>query len=225
MATFAPYSAKRTAMAWPMPDVPPVTRTFLPFRPRMPSVLAVGAVAVMRSSSGGWRSLRAGSESQRVGREERVEVEEHAARDEEDGDEHAETGRLQLRAELRVRHRAVAVDEREHGPGEEGAEDDLETQRLRQGDEADEQEEGAPHTNLRGRVLQPQENGGEHHRALYTHEREHGGEGREREAAEQHELRADAGGLAREEEGQEDDGAEVRHRGRGDDQLPEVGAE
>jgi hypothetical protein len=25
--------AKRTAIAWPIPDVPPVTNTFLPFKP------------------------------------------------------------------------------------------------------------------------------------------------------------------------------------------------
>src|SRR3954454_21242629 len=35
MATFAPYSAKRTAMAWPIPELPPVTSTFLPWSPFM----------------------------------------------------------------------------------------------------------------------------------------------------------------------------------------------
>src|SRR5918999_6070139 len=35
MATLAPYSAKRTAMAWPMPEVPPVTSTFLSRSPRI----------------------------------------------------------------------------------------------------------------------------------------------------------------------------------------------
>src|SRR3954454_16324765 len=35
MATFAPYSAKRTAIAWPIPELPPVTSTFLPWSPRM----------------------------------------------------------------------------------------------------------------------------------------------------------------------------------------------
>src|SRR6188472_3686624 len=47
MATLAPYSAKRTAIAWPMPDVPPVTRTFLPFKPRMPSDTRAAAVMLM----------------------------------------------------------------------------------------------------------------------------------------------------------------------------------
>src|SRR5918999_3501096 len=47
MATLAPYSAKRTAIAWPIPDVPPVTSTFLPFSPRMASLAAAGAVAVI----------------------------------------------------------------------------------------------------------------------------------------------------------------------------------
>src|SRR3954471_22499685 len=36
MATFAPCSAKRTAIACPIPDEPPVTRTFFPVRPGMP---------------------------------------------------------------------------------------------------------------------------------------------------------------------------------------------
>jgi hypothetical protein len=39
IATFAPYSAKRTAIAWPMPELPPVTSTFLPSMPRSPFVL------------------------------------------------------------------------------------------------------------------------------------------------------------------------------------------
>ncbi len=38
MATFAPYSAKRTAIACPMPELPPVTRTFFPSRPLRPEV-------------------------------------------------------------------------------------------------------------------------------------------------------------------------------------------
>src|SRR5919197_2012854 len=47
MATLAPYSAKRTAIAWPMPELPPVTRTFLPFSPRRPSArVGLGAVAM-----------------------------------------------------------------------------------------------------------------------------------------------------------------------------------
>ena len=47
MATLAPCSAKRTAIAWPMPELPPVTRTFLPFRPGMASVrVTLGAVAM-----------------------------------------------------------------------------------------------------------------------------------------------------------------------------------
>src|SRR5688500_7184907 len=62
MATFAPCSAKRTAIAWPMPDVPPVTRTFLPSRPRMPSARGTGWVEVLMAppSCGTVRSLRRG---------------------------------------------------------------------------------------------------------------------------------------------------------------------
>ena len=53
MATLAPCSAKRTAIAWPMPELPPVTSTFLPFRPRMASVrVLLGAVAMRVSWSG-----------------------------------------------------------------------------------------------------------------------------------------------------------------------------
>src|SRR6516162_7076710 len=46
MATFAPNSANFTAIAWPMPDVPPVTSTPLPFKPGIASRRA-GAVAVV----------------------------------------------------------------------------------------------------------------------------------------------------------------------------------
>ena len=42
---FAPYSANLTAIAWPMPDVPPVTSTPLPFKPGIASRRA-GVVAV-----------------------------------------------------------------------------------------------------------------------------------------------------------------------------------
>src|ERR671918_3020208 len=50
MATFAPCSAKRTAIACPIPDVPPVTRTFLPLSPRMPSRAAVDSIMVIAAS-------------------------------------------------------------------------------------------------------------------------------------------------------------------------------
>src|ERR671925_2156989 len=66
MATFAPYSAKRTAIAWPIPEVPPVTRTFLPFSPRMAAVAASGAVAVMAPPRA-LESVGRGSESRSVG--------------------------------------------------------------------------------------------------------------------------------------------------------------
>ncbi len=52
MATFAPYSANRTAIAWPMPELPPVTSTFFPSSPLSPLVrgLAVAAACVITSS-------------------------------------------------------------------------------------------------------------------------------------------------------------------------------
>src|ERR671936_1931247 len=58
MATLAPYSAKRTAIACPIPDVPPVTSTFFPFSPRMPSLVASGATAVIGSSLRRWSRCR-----------------------------------------------------------------------------------------------------------------------------------------------------------------------
>src|SRR5919106_5147230 len=126
MATFAPYSAKRTAMAWPMPDVPPVTRTFLPFRPRMPSVLAVGAVAVMRSSSGGWRSLRAGSESQRVGRRYRLSRTPQEREREQREDEHREEPAGDEGGTRRV------PDDAELGADHHGRDDERERRRLQE---------------------------------------------------------------------------------------------
>src|SRR5262245_65458881 len=99
MATFAPYSAKRTAIAWPMPELPPVTSTFLPFSPRSPSVRAgLGAVAMSDLPLGRvprpvpWRAavLRAGSQRGRTegdaealapDHDAAVAVEAHRARD------------------------------------------------------------------------------------------------------------------------------------------------
>src|SRR6516225_2730619 len=59
MATFAPYSANLTAIACPMPDVPPVTSTPLPFKPGIASRrAAVVAVAdICPSSSSVWSGL------------------------------------------------------------------------------------------------------------------------------------------------------------------------
>src|SRR5919108_336089 len=58
MATLAPNWAKRTAMAWPIPELPPVTRTLRPFRPGMASVgEAVGAAVDMAFSP--WQTMRA----------------------------------------------------------------------------------------------------------------------------------------------------------------------
>src|SRR5436190_11551604 len=45
MATLAPYSANRMAIAWPIPELPPVIRTFLSSRPRRPLVLSAVAMA------------------------------------------------------------------------------------------------------------------------------------------------------------------------------------
>src|SRR3954447_16599531 len=65
MATLAPNWAKRTAIAWPMPELPPVTRTFLPFRPGMASVgETVGAAVDMGAFSladGGCRRWSVGA--------------------------------------------------------------------------------------------------------------------------------------------------------------------
>src|SRR3954452_15779125 len=50
MATLAPNWAKRTAIAWPMPELPPVTRTFLPFSPGMASAGETMGAAVDMSA-------------------------------------------------------------------------------------------------------------------------------------------------------------------------------
>src|SRR3954451_8014359 len=69
MATLAPYSAKRTAMAWPMPELPPVTRTFLPARPgsRLVPGAAVGRGFVMVVAPRWWRSDCSCSGTERAG--------------------------------------------------------------------------------------------------------------------------------------------------------------
>src|SRR5690349_5379767 len=46
MATLAPYSAKRTAIACPIPELPPVTRTFLPLSPGIASAVGWGVESV-----------------------------------------------------------------------------------------------------------------------------------------------------------------------------------
>src|SRR3954454_13768702 len=51
MATLAPCAAKRTAIACPIPDEPPVTSRFLPFRPGIPTsarVASCGLVVVVQ---------------------------------------------------------------------------------------------------------------------------------------------------------------------------------
>ena len=87
---------------------------------------------------------------------ERVEVEAHPARDEEDRDEDAEADGLELAPEVRVGHLPVGVREREDRAGGERAEDDLESELLGGGGEADEQHERAPDADLGGGVLQSQ---------------------------------------------------------------------
>src|ERR687891_1501262 len=56
IATLAPNSANRTAIACPIPEVPPVTRTFLPFSPLSSSLVDSGAVTAMLPPRG-WGSF------------------------------------------------------------------------------------------------------------------------------------------------------------------------
>jgi hypothetical protein len=74
-------------------------------------------------------------------REETVEVEAHAGRDEEDGDEHAVAHRLELPSELRMGHRLVAVDELDDCSGEESPEDRFEAEPVGKDGKEREQEE------------------------------------------------------------------------------------
>jgi hypothetical protein len=122
-----------------------------------------------------------------------------------------------------VGHHAIAVDEAQDGACQESAEDDLEPERLGESDEAGEEEEGAADADLRRRVLQPNEEIGQPHRALRPDQRERERADDEQESSEQHELRGRARRLAREEEREEDHGAEVGDRRRGDHELPEAG--
>ena len=82
-----------------------------------------------------------------------VEVEPDAAADEEDGDEEAVADGFELGAEVRVRG-GVAVDEADHGAGEERAEDALQPEPFGEHDERDQQDDGEPDPDLGGGVLQ-----------------------------------------------------------------------
>src|SRR5205085_5397299 len=99
-------------------------------------------------------------------RKQRAAVELEPAGDEEEGDEDPEARLGELLAEVRVRHRLVAVDELEDGAGHEGAENRLEPELLREHDEADEEDEGAADADLRRGVLQAEKRAREPHRAL-----------------------------------------------------------
>src|SRR4051812_12122241 len=74
MATLAPYSANRTAIAWPMPELPPVTRTFLPASPGR--CAARGAVTVWDIDTS-W--LRCGPKEQQPGEREQQDREQAGA--------------------------------------------------------------------------------------------------------------------------------------------------
>src|SRR3954451_7231820 len=94
MATLAPYCAKRTAIAWPIPELPPVTSTFLPSRPGRSSARgsAVGVSwAIWMPPSGckcglsgrGGRGCYAAAQEHQAG--EREEQDRHEARTHERG--------------------------------------------------------------------------------------------------------------------------------------------
>ena len=95
-------------------------------------------------------------EVRRVG-DEGVEIEPHSARDEEDGDEEPEAHRLELAAEIGVRHDLVAVEQRDDRSGDKGPEDDLEAELLRHGGEAHEKHDGRADAYLSRRVLEAEQ--------------------------------------------------------------------
>jgi hypothetical protein len=154
--------------------------------------------------------------------EERVEIELEPARDEEDRDEHPEAGGLELHPEAGVGHHPIAVGEREHGPGQEGSENHLEPEPLGQSDESDQEEEGAADADLRRGVLETRQHRGQPPPVLDAEKSEQERDRDQEEADQEQDLRRRAGGLAREEEGEQDHGAEVGDRGGGDDELAEV---
>ena len=120
-------------------------------------------------------------------------------------------------------HLLIAVDQRQHGPGGERAEDGLQPDVLGERHEPDQEHESAPHADLGGRVLQPDEDTGEPAPALEARDRQPGQHHEHGEHAEEDQLaRGVRRALPREEQRQQDDRAEVRDRGRGDHQLPEV---
>lgn len=116
------------------------------------------------------------------------------------------------------------VEEAEQRSRREGAQDDLEPQALGQGDERDHKNHRRAHTDLGARVLQAKQVLLDARHMLGRADDEEGHEQQAREDAEQHSGRSGPA-LAREEEGQQDYGAEVRDRGRAEDQLAELRAE
>lgn len=63
-------------------------------------------------------------------------------------------------------HRLVAIEQREHGAGREGTEDDLQAELLGDGGERDQQHDRAADADLGDRVLQAQQVLADAHRAL-----------------------------------------------------------
>jgi hypothetical protein len=120
-----------------------------------------------------------------------------------------------------VAHHLVTVEQRDHRAGDERAEDDLQPEPLGDGGEADEQDQRRADADLSRRVLQAQDVGADPSRALGAAHGEEDDQRQRGEGAEQEQRGADAS-LAREEEGQQDDRAEVGGRGGRHVSCPKV---
>jgi hypothetical protein len=119
-----------------------------------------------------------------------------------------------------MRHHFVAVQQGDDRAGDERAEDHLEAEFIRDGCEANEKDDCGSHTDLSGGVLKPEQVASDAHRMLCASHRAEDHDGKYRQSTEEQKRRPDSA-FAGEEQGEQDDGAEVRDRRRCDDELAE----
>ncbi len=135
-----------------------------------------------RGDEGRYRDDRRGA------REQGVEIEAHAAGDEEDRHEDAEAHRGELGTELRMGHRLVLVEVVDDRPRRERTQDQLEAELLGEHGHSDQEHERAADADLSAGVLKPDERSGDPRRALDAHHADQHRGDREHEQADQQEL-------------------------------------
>ncbi len=156
--------------------------------------------------------------------EQGVEVVLDAAGDEEHRDEDPEADGLELAAELRVGHLLVLVEQGEDRSCHEGPEDGFQPERVCDRGEAHQQNHCAADSNLGGRVLEADQILPEQAGALRGLHGQQDDRRQQHEAADQEQRGANPS-LPREEDREQDHGAEVGDRPRRDDQLAEGGGD